>query len=313
MAVTAHLFIPEESRSLVLVDRAGSARLALGARHNFHTPKFSPDGRRLSVDITSGDGRDVWILSLDQGTLSRATFDRDGHDATWTPDGRFITYLSARAGPIGIYRKRPGNAEPAESLLASPAIAYTGAWLRDGSALVTVGQNLRPRSGPDVAIVRNGGRGPLEPIVAGPFAEQYATVSPDGRWLAFGSDQSGQQQVYVRPFGGEGDEVQVSLTGGSEPVWGPDGRELFYRDLGEGAPSLTAAAVRTRPQFEVTSRRALFPVGDIVGASPHANYDISPDGRTFAMVRRSPGTRIMVIQNLPELVRRLRGGAERTR
>jgi Tol biopolymer transport system component len=306
-------YIPEEPRSLVFADRAGSARAAVGALHNFHAPKFSPDGRRLSVDFNSTDGRDVWILSLEQGTLSRATFDRDGHDAVWTADGRSITYTSSRSGPLGIYRKRPGGAEPADSLLASPAIGYTGTWLRDGSALLTTGVNLQPRSGSDIAIVRNGGRGPVEPLIASPFIEAYPALSPNERWVAFVSDQSGQPEVYVRPFSGDGDQLQVSLAGGSEPVWRPDGRELFYRSQGEGEPELMVATVRTERQFVVTSRRALFPVGDIVATTPHPNYDVSPDGRTFAMVRRSPATRIMVIQNLPGLVRRLRGNSERGR
>ncbi len=306
-------YIPEEPRSLVFADRTGNARAAVGALHNFHAPKFSPDGRRLSVDLSSADGRDVWILSLDEGTLSRATYDRDGHDAVWTPDGRSITYLSSRAGPLGVYRKRPGGAESAESLLASPALGYTGTWLQDGSALLTTGVNLRPSSGSDVAIVRNGGRGPIEPLIASPFNEAYPALSPDERWVAFVSEQSGRAEVYVRPFSGDGDQVQVSLAGGSEPVWRPDGRELFYRTQGEGEPKLMVATVRTEPQFTVTSRRALFPVGDIAGGAPHANYDISPDGRTFVMVRRSPATRIMVIQNLPGLVLRLQGNSEGSR
>jgi serine/threonine-protein kinase len=306
-------YIPEEPRSLVFADRAGSAHAAVGALHNFHAPQFSPDGRRLSVDLNSADGRDVWILSRDQGTLSRATYDRDGHDAVWTPDGRSITYTSTRAGPLGIYRKRPGGAESADSLLASPTLGYTGTWLRDGSALLTTGINLRPGSGRDIVIVRNGGRGPIEPFIASPFSESYPALSPDERWVAFVSEQSGREEVYVRPFSGDGDQLQVSQSGGSEPVWGPDGRELFYRSQGEGEPVLMMAAVRTDRQFAVTSRRALFPVGDMVASAPHANYDLSPDGRTFVMVRRSPATRIMVIQNLPGLVGRLRGTSERGR
>ena len=91
-------YLPEAPRTLVLLDRSGAVRPALEERRNFHAPKFSPDGRRLSFDIAGGDGRDVWILSLDQRTLSRATFDRDGHDATWTPDGRYLSYVSFKSG-----------------------------------------------------------------------------------------------------------------------------------------------------------------------------------------------------------------------
>ncbi|MGH7512808.1 MAG: protein kinase domain-containing protein, partial [Gemmatimonadales bacterium] len=302
-------YIPEEPRSLQFIDRAGNARAATAARHNFHAPEFSPDGRRLSTDFNTADGRDVWILSPDDGTLSRATFDRDGHDATWTPDGRFITYSSTRSGALGIYRKRPGSGEPAESLFASPSLGYTGLWLRDGSALVTTGVDLRPGSRIDIAIVQNGGHGPMTPLVSSPFEDQHVALSPDNRWLAFASDQSGEQQVYVRPFPAEGDQVQVSLTGGSEPLWSPDGRELYYRGVADGQLMLIAATVRTAPEVAVTARRPLFSVAEYVGTTPHTNYGISPDGNTFTMVRRNPATRIMIVQNLPGLVRQLQGSS----
>ena len=268
-------------------------------------PQFSPDGRRVSVDFTGADGRDVWILNLRQGTLSRATFDRDGHDATWMPDGVHLTYTSFKSGRFGIYRTRPGSGAAADTVIVSDSLAFTGFWLRDGSALVTVGQELRPGSGLDVALVRNGGRGPIEPVVATQFQTPYPAPSPDGRWVAFESDQSGASEVYVRPLTGAGQEVQVSAGGGSEPIWGPDSRELFYRGTATGRVELMLAALQIEPELEVVSREALFNIDESAASAPHSNYDISPDGKTFVMVRRSPASRIVVIQNLPALVRRL--------
>jgi serine/threonine-protein kinase len=306
-------YIPDSPRSLIFMSRTGAAREVMEERPNLHAPKFSPDGRRLSLDVTTPGGRDVWILDLGTHALTRATFVGDGHDAIWTPDGRYITYISFRSGVLGIYRTRPGSAAPAESLIASAKLSYTGTWLRDESALVTVGTDLNPRSNVDLAIVRNGGKGPIEPLLATPFEEQYVALSPDQRWLAFVSNQSGQPEVYVRPLDGEGDQVLVSLNGGTEPVWSPDGRELFYKTITEGQPQMMVATVRTSPVLEVPSRETLFPVADVVGTAPHANYDISPDGRNFAMVRRSAATRIMVIQNLPGLLKRLRRSEGATR
>ena len=120
------------------------------------------------------------------------------------------------------------------------------------------------------------------------------------------SNQSGIQQVYLRPVSGTGSQVQVSQDGGSEPVWSPDGREIFYLASSASGVQLMSATVSAQAEVEVTSRRALFDASEIVGANPHASYDIAPDGQTFVMVRRSPASRIVVLQNLPELVRRLR-------
>ena len=209
-------YIPQEPASLVFVDRNGASRLATPERRNFHHPLFSPDGRRLSLDFNSLEGRNVWILDLGEGTLSRATFDRDGHDATWTPDGRFLTYIVPVNRPgsvlLQLLRKRPGSAEAPDTLLTSPLLAYTGVWLKDGSAMVTTAADLRrdPKlpdstqggAGTDAAIIRNAGRGPLEPLVASRFNESFVGVSPDGRWISFVSDQSGREEVYVRDLAG---------------------------------------------------------------------------------------------------------------
>jgi serine/threonine-protein kinase len=312
-------YIPQEPASLVYVDRAGATQLVTPERQNFHHPQFSPDGRRLSLDFTSVEGRNVWILDRAEGTLSRATFDRDGHDATWTPDGRFLTYIVPVNRPgsvlLTLLRKRPGSAEAPDTLLASPLLAYTGVWLRDGSAMVTTAAERDPAradstlggAGTDAVLIQNGGKGPLRPLVASRFNENYVGVSPDGRWISFVSDQSGREEVYVRDLAGELDQVMVSVDGGNEPVWGPSGRELFYRETRQDTPSLVAATIATTPTLAVTGRKRLFPIGDIVGTNPHANYDISPDGKIFAMVRSSPAARVVVVQSLPALVRRMEG------
>jgi serine/threonine-protein kinase len=300
------VYMVEPPPSLAFVDRSGRSRPAADALHNYHAPRFSPDGRRVAVDFNSSDGRDVWILGVNDGTLSRATFDRDGHDAMWTPDGRLITYTSAHSGTEALYRKRP-DGEAAESLFTSAKLGFTGMWLKDGTGLVTVANEMREKSSSDIVVVRNGGRGPLEAIVATQYAEAFPALSPDSRWVAYTSDQSGRSEVYVRPLSGDGDPVQVSTGGGTEAAWGPDGREIFYRSLGEGEPRLMVARVRAAPSFTVESRQPLFSVADIVTTNPHVNYDVSPDGKTFVMVHRSPASRLVVIQNLPALVRRLQG------
>ncbi|TFG47805.1 MAG: serine/threonine-protein kinase, partial [Gemmatimonadales bacterium] len=265
-------YIPEEPRSLVFVDRSGGVRPVLAERYNYHAPMFSPDGRRIAIDMSDIEGRDVRVLSIGERNLTRATFDRDGHDATWTPDGRFLTYTSLKTGKLGIYRTRPGRAEPADLLMESESLGFSGYWLPDGRGLVTVASSLNPESGLDIALVTNGGRGPMEPLAASRFTETHPAVSPDGRWLAYVSDQSGDSEVYVRPLGLDGDLVQVSRGGGGEPLWSPDGRELFYRGEVDGEPRMVVASVQTAPAFSVTARRPLFSVADMVTATPHRNY-----------------------------------------
>jgi Tol biopolymer transport system component len=186
-------------------------------------------------------------------------------------------------------------------------LGFSGFWLPDERGLVTVANALVPNSQTDIGLIGDGGRGPIEPLVATRFAEAYPAVSPDGRWLAFCSDQSGAYEVFVKPLGDDGEPVQVSLAGGIEPAWGADGHELFYRSGAGGGSQMMLAAVVTEPTLTISGRRALFPVADMATASPHRNYDISPDGQTFAMVRYNPSTRIMVIQNLPSLVARVSG------
>jgi serine/threonine-protein kinase len=305
-------YIHETPRSLVLVARNGRADTAIAQRLNVHAPRFSPDGRRLAVDISAADGRDVWTMEMDRRTLTRATFDHDGHDGVWSPDSRFLTYISLKSGTLTLFRTRPGSTEPAESLFVSPKLTFTGTWLKDGSALIADANDLRGQSNGDIARVTRGGRGPIEPLVASPYVEAYGMPSPDGRWLAFVSNQSGTPEVYVRPLGGDGDQVQISHGGATEPVWSPDGTELFYRSANGGTSELVATTLRTEPSIGVVSQRSLFSVDEMLGASPHANYDVSPDGQTFAMVQRNPASQIVVLQNVPALLRRLRREAGTT-
>jgi serine/threonine-protein kinase len=298
-------YVPEEARSLVFVDRAGRIRPATGETRNFHAPMFSPDGRRVSTDFNTMDGRDVWLLDVESGQLARATFDRTGHDATWTPDGRSLTYTTVADEGLSLRRTRPGSAEGGDMLGTWPQLAFSGLWLPDGRGLITVANALVQNSQTDIGLIGDGGRGPIEPLVATRFAEGFPALSPDGQWLAFSSNQSGQYEVFVRPIDREEETVQVSLAGGIEPVWGPNGRELFYRSGVGGGSQMMVATVVTDPVVTISERRELFPVAEMATATPHRGYDISPDGQTFVMVRYNPSTRIMVIQNLPALVARV--------
>ena len=305
-------FLVEGGRSLVVTDRTGAGRAVLPELRSYHSPRFSPDGKRISVDFTGPEGRDVWILNLADGAFTRATFDRDGHDASWSRDGRSLAYTSFRNGVLGVNRIRPGSSQIGDSLLTSAHLAYTGIWLHDDSALVTVGQSLRPQSNLDIVIVRNGGRGPIEPVVATRFIEQYPALSRDDQWLAFSSNQSGREEIYVRRLDGRGEQIQVSVGGGTESVWSADGKELYYRGAtspeSRSEPAMIVATIATTPTLAVTSRKVLFAGQGIVTSNPHSNFDVSPEGNRFVFARSNPSSRVMVIQNLAAMVERRRAG-----
>ena len=301
------VYMPAFGRELMQVDRNGSARRLTEDRLNYHNPKVSPDGRLIALDNTGSDGRDVWVFDREQQQLSRATFDRDGHDPVWSRDGRMIHYLSQKSGQLGVYRVRPGGAGKPDSLFSHRSNGYTGIPIGTGDSLVTVGTDLNGRSGIDVALIHLGPPGRIEPLFASPFDEGWAAPSPDGKWLAFASDESGRQEVYVHPMSRDGVKVKVSIDGGGEPVWARNGRELFYRRPTGGAAHLMVAELVFAPEVRVLKRTMLFDASEYEPAQPHPNYDVAPDGQSFVMLRRSPATHIVVIQNVLELVRRAQG------
>jgi eukaryotic-like serine/threonine-protein kinase len=298
------VYLPSFGRELVQVDRKGIAHRLAEERLNYHNPKFSPDGRLIALDNTGSEGRDVWVFDREQQQLSRSTFDRDGHDPVWSRDGKTIYYLSQKSGPLGVYRVRPGGGGKSDSVFADRSNGYTGIPIGAGDTLVTVGTELNGRSGTDIALIHVGPPARIEPLFASPFDEGWAMPSPDGKWLAFASDESGRQEVYLHPMSRDGLKVQVSIDGGGEPVWARNGRELFYRRLTGGSAHLEVAELQFSPEARVLKRTTLFDASEYEPAQPHANYDVAPNGLSFVMLRRSPATHIMVIQNVQELVRR---------
>ena len=284
--------------TLVLVDRTGKETEVSEERDQWHNPRFSPDGGRLLVDRTNADGRNVWIVELASRAVSRATVARNGHDAIWTKDGRALLFLSNESGPLGLRRVlASGSAAVAESLLTRGDVGPPNALLPDGSPVIaSVGSG---GDGFDLAIVRNGGAGPLEALLTARGNQTSPTVSTDGRWLAFTDDRSGRDEVAVRRIDG-GELIPVSADGGREPAWSVDGRSLYYLGDTPAGPRMFVAT------FDPTAGRvgvptSLFPVERYIPASPHRNFDLAPDGRRFAFVRGFDVNEIVVLQNVRAL------------
>jgi eukaryotic-like serine/threonine-protein kinase len=288
-------YLPAQPRDLVLVDRHGTEQSISGSPGNFHSPRFSSDGRRVAMDLDQGGTRDVWVQDLRQGTRTRLSFEGDGHDPVWSPDGSRVAYVSASAGEAGIYLRSADGSGAAQRVITGHGTNYTGAWTPDGNQLITV--PLNPRTGFDIEALPLTGEPTLQPLLATPYNEGYPAISPDGRWLAYASDESGRSEVYVRSFPGPGGRVQVSLTSGSEPMWNPNGGELFYRGGGLAGAQLVAAKVQTSPAFHVVSRTALFNAEQYETAVPHTNYDVDPAGKRFVMVRHHGSSEIIMVQN----------------
>ncbi|MFQ5705131.1 MAG: protein kinase, partial [Gemmatimonadales bacterium] len=297
------VYIGEQPHELALVDHDGASNAVAAVSRIFHHPRFSPDGRRVAVDIARGGKRDVWIQSLDQGTLTRVTFEGNANDPIWTPDGRRITYASAQSGTRGIYEtSADGSGTPDSLLTVAGSNTTAGFWTPRGDRLIAIAD--APSSGLDLLILERDSPN-AEPLVATPFDDAHPALSPDGRWLAYVSNQSGQSEVVVRSFPKSSTQVQISVAGGTEPVWGPNGRQLYYRAAGETeGPEMVVARVESGPDFRVVSRERLFSADQFVAAPPHANYDVAPDGSGFVMVRIARAKRFEVLLNWPEELHR---------
>jgi serine/threonine-protein kinase len=286
----ALVFYPPAPMQLVLVDRSGRTTPLAEDPRTYHHPRFSPDGRLIALDITD-QGRDVWMADTRDRRMWRLTVGEVANDPFWSPDGRRVAYTAVRGGVRGVFFRAADGSGTPDSIYMDQNDHSSGAWSPDGSALVvsTAGQSGLWR-------IPLNGSGAAAAIPGSRASEAYPALSRDGRWLAFVSDESGRQEVYVRPFVGAGGRVQVSVNGGSEPVFTRDGQELIYEEHSETS-QLISARIRTAPTFEVLSRTPLFDVTNYANAEDHANYDVSPDGRSFAMIRNAQASQIQLILN----------------
>ena len=285
-------YVPPAPLLLVLADRNGRLANLSDQARQYHHPRFSPDGRRIALDITDPDARDVWVMDVRDRSLTRLTIGEVANDPFWSPDGRRLAYTSVRGAVRSIFLRNADGSGVPDSLYGDENDHSSGAFTPDGQALIA---STSLTSGLWVIPLREPRR--AAQIAGSRTAEAYPALSPDGRWLAYASGESGRQEVYVRPYPGPGGRVQVSITGGSEPVWSRDGRELIYREEGgEGSRFISAQTVLA-PEFAIRSRTPLFDAGNFTTAEDHANFDISPDGRSFVMVKSSLASQIQLIQN----------------
>jgi serine/threonine-protein kinase len=289
-------YAPTRPRALARVSRNGLATTLLATDRPYHNPRVSPNGRRLSLDFTD-QVRDVWLFDIADSTLTRFGFDSSAHDAEWLPDGSGLVFAAARGGSIGAFRRRFNAAGRADSVFVGPQQISLHAFTPDGRT----GVGVTIENGVfDMVAVGMDGRARYDSVLSSPYNEGWPALSPDGRWLAYQSDESGRNEVYVRAWPTLGGKVQVSQSGGTEPAWSRNGRELFFRSGGGAEPMLVAATFEGTTELRVRSRTPLFSVASYEFATPHRNYDPFPDGQSFAMVRQGrPGqlAEVVYVQN----------------
>jgi hypothetical protein len=262
---------------------------------------LSPDGTRLAVTIErEGGGLEVWVKVLATGPLARLAFDGSvSYRPAWAPDGRAVTYISDVTG-VNKLLERPADGSGSATVLAQMRRGIDeGFRSRDGRWLIL---RVGVGGGRDIYGLRPGIDSAPVSLIATEFQEHSPSLSPDGHWLAYVSNESGRHEVYVRPFPNVGAaKWQVSTSGGSEPLWANSGRELFFKNRNA---ELVAVSVQTRPAFRILSSQPLFSVRAYYTETLHTSYAVSPDDRSFIFVRRlgtDEGRLVMVLNWFGEL------------
>ena len=263
----------------VWVDRAGNQTALLEQADQYRDASVSPDGRWLAFDRDTTGGSDLWIRDLGRGVTSRFTFEpaTQASNPHWSPDGRRVLFSARSSGSLDLMLKDASGTREAEVLLATKDDDLASDWTADGTHVIY--SSRENETGWNVwALPLSGDRKPF-PVARTRFSELFGTVSPDGKFIAYFSDESGQMEVYVQEFPEPRHKWQVSTKGGTEPFWRADGRELFYRSGSE----LMAVPVQTAPEFVAGNPavlfRARFPRLLLRGT-----YRPMPDGKRFMML-----------------------------
>jgi serine/threonine-protein kinase len=272
---------PRVPQPLVWVDRRGTEQLLPFPPAAYSTPRISPDGRYVAVTVRSGSDSDLWALDNERGTSARVTFGGNNMWPAWAPAGARLAYASRLGGSTNVFMTRLGTDESSNRLTNDPHTAFPDSWSPDGTLLALNKSDelgrfsiwIQPVGGGEPALFHQG---------AGPESE--AVFSPDGGRIAYMSNETGRNEIYVRPYPGPGSEIRISVAGGEEPVWARDG-ELFFRHDDE--MMVADLAPGHRP---IGPPARLF-TGNYARAGVLPAYDVARDGRRLLMVKAPPDTR----------------------
>ena len=280
------------------VDRNGRVEVLPVPPGEFADPSISPDGRRLAVSVIAGGGRDIWIHDFDRKTFAKLTFGGQNLTPVWSRDSAWVYYAAAQQDGIAsrIYRRAADGSSEQEEIVTLPNRIYLSFISPDGLKAI-FDKPADAKQGYDISRVALVKGAQAEPIVSTLSEEFGASLSPDGRWLAYQSLESGRAEVYVRPFEGVGGRWQVSTAGGEEPKWSPDGRYLFYRS----GSVMMALPVEKSSTFQFGTPAELF--SGVYGPRTDTGitYDVHPRLEKFVMIRpaqQEPATNLVrVVEN----------------
>jgi len=274
--------------------------------HPYLAPQLSPDGQRVVTFNSSTLSQSLWVYDIGRGFLSRPVVGLQAQFPIWTPDGRSIVFAGSEKGRLNLFRVSADRAATPERLTRSPFTQLPACWGRGGSELVFL--ESHSETGYDIMAMPIGAPQTTRPLLQTRFSETYPAVSPDGRWLAYTSDELGREEVYVQPYTGEGETIRVSADGGSNPLWSRDGCRLFFYSSSADLGTLSVYSAETAAMDRVAAARPrlLFhmadPLSKVMGAEPLHGWDLMPDGKSFLVVTAAREQPVFVAPKQVELV-----------
>lgn len=292
---------------LLWYDRTGKQTGSILESSFYHDVRISPDGKRVAIAQidTRIRNTDLWLYEIGRAVWTRFTFDPSVERwPIWSPDGRKITFASERKNRRDLFQRLSSGAAGQTPLLESRLIKYPTDWSRDGRflAFTASGQNTSF----DIWIMPMNATGESKPFafLQTEFSEARAVFSPDGRWIAYDSDESGKAEVYIRPFPGPGGKWQVSTAGGSRPRWRQDGKELFY--LSNNDKIMSTEITLGSSTVDIGSVKPLFHFRPFSGGGREV-YDVTGDGQRFLVVSLGSlemASPVTLVVNWPGVIRK---------
>jgi serine/threonine-protein kinase len=288
--------------SLVHVDLKGNIQPVVDFKAPFFAPRFSPDGKQIAYH-TIGKQYQLWIYDRASGSASRLISDGITVCSEWTRDGKHLVFNWSKIIGFKLYWQPTDRSSPMERLVADESLQYPGSFSRDGAILAFI--DALSVSNTDIHLLDMKSRR-VTPFINSQAWEAFPAISPDGRWMAYSSNESERAEVWIRPFPGQGGKWKISSERGTEPIWSKDGKQLYYRE----ANRVWAADIRTGESLSHGKPRLLFEKQGLVWGSPARNWDLWPDGQGFIMVKEEeikpqPVTEMILIQNWFEELKRL--------